>query len=87
MVDSTLSTKFSEASKAVLLLEARPSNETLLAPYALYKQATEGDVSGKRPGMLDLKGRKKYDAWAAHKGLTTDDAMERYIALVHSIRS
>lgn len=57
-------------------------NDVMLDLYALYKQATSGDVSGDRPGMLDLRGRAKYDAWAKHKGLSKDAAMEKYIALV-----
>jgi diazepam-binding inhibitor (GABA receptor modulating acyl-CoA-binding protein) len=57
-------------------------NDVMLDLYALYKQATAGDAAGGRPGMLDLRGRAKYDAWARHKGMTKDAAMERYIALV-----
>ena len=63
-------------------VEKRPSNEELLQLYGLFKQATEGDVSGSRPGMLDLKGRAKYDAWARQKGASKDDAMKGYVALV-----
>lgn len=58
------------------------SNDVLLDLYALYKQATAGDVSGSRPGMLDLKGRAKYDAWARRKGMTKDAAMKAYVELV-----
>lgn len=57
-------------------------NDTLLELYALYKQATTGDVGGDRPGMMDLKGRAKYDAWAKRKGMTKDGAMQAYIDLV-----
>jgi acyl-CoA-binding protein len=57
-------------------------NEVLLALYALYKQATLGDVAGSRPGMLDLKGRAKYDAWAKLKGTTADAAKQQYVELV-----
>lgn len=57
-------------------------NDVLLDLYALYKQATVGNATGDRPGMLDLKGRAKYDAWAKRKGLTKDAAMEAYIELV-----
>jgi diazepam-binding inhibitor (GABA receptor modulator, acyl-CoA-binding protein) len=57
-------------------------NDTLLELYALYKQATSGDVSGSRPGMLDLKGRAKFDAWARRKGMGKDAAMQAYIDLV-----
>ena len=54
----------------------------LLKLYALFKQATVGDVSGKRPGMMDFKGRAKYDAWAQQKGTAKEDAMKAYIAFV-----
>jgi len=57
-------------------------NDTMLELYALYKQATAGDATGDRPGMLDLRGRAKYDAWAKRKGMTKDAAMTAYIALV-----
>jgi diazepam-binding inhibitor (GABA receptor modulator, acyl-CoA-binding protein) len=57
-------------------------NDVLLELYALYKQATSGDVSGSRPGMMDMKGRAKYDSWAKRKGMTKDAAMQAYIALV-----
>jgi acyl-CoA-binding protein len=58
---------------------------TLLSLYALYKQATAGDVEGKRPGMLDLKGRAKFDAWTTRKGITRTAAMEQYVALVNRL--
>ncbi|MBK9037307.1 MAG: acyl-CoA-binding protein [Myxococcales bacterium] len=57
-------------------------NDVMLAMYALFKQATVGDVSGGRPGMLDLRGRAKYDAWAGRKGMTKDAAMTAYVELV-----
>jgi diazepam-binding inhibitor (GABA receptor modulator, acyl-CoA-binding protein) len=57
-------------------------NDVLLEMYALYKQATVGDVNGSRPGMLDVKGRAKYDAWAKRKGMTKDAAMQAYIDVV-----
>ena len=60
--------KFEDAQKRVKQLKASPSNEDLLQLYALYKQATVGDVSGSRPGMIDFKGRAKFDAWAGKKG-------------------
>jgi acyl-CoA-binding protein len=63
------------------------SNDSLLKLYALYKQATSGDVSGKKPGRLDLKGRAKYEAWEGRKGTSRDDAMTQYIALVDRLGS
>jgi acyl-CoA-binding protein len=58
----------------------------LLQLYALYKQATDGDVEGKRPGFTDMVGRAKYDAWAAIKGTAGDAAMKRYIDLISSLK-
>lgn len=63
-------------------LTKRPSNEELLDLYALFKQATDGDVSGDRPGGFDFKAIAKYDAWASRKGASKEKAMEDYIALV-----
>ena len=77
-----LSAKFEDAQKRVKQLSKSPSNEDLLELYALYKQATSGDVSGSRPGMFDLKGRAKFDAWSGKKGVGKDDAMTKYVALV-----
>ncbi len=77
-----LATSFEQAQVRVKQLAKTPGNDDLLELYALYKQATSGDVSGSRPGMLDLKGRAKFDAWAGKKGLSRDTAMEKYVALV-----
>lgn len=76
---------FRSAQERVKTLGTRPSNDTLLELYSLFKQATEGDVQGKRPGMLDLKGRAKYDAWAGRKGLGREAAMQQYVALVERL--
>jgi acyl-CoA-binding protein len=73
---------FAAAQDRVQELAERPSNDQLLELYALYKQATVGDVEGSRPGMLDLKGRAKYDAWAKRKGIKKNEAMKKYVALV-----
>jgi acyl-CoA-binding protein len=82
---SNLKTKFEAAVADSKKLSERPSNDALLKLYALYKQATEGDVEGKRPGFTDMVGRAKYDAWAAVKGIAKDAAMTRYIELVASL--
>jgi diazepam-binding inhibitor (GABA receptor modulating acyl-CoA-binding protein) len=79
--------KFEEAKVRVEKLSKRPSNDQLLDLYAFYKQATEGDVAGSRPGMLDLKGRAKFDAWAKRKGLSKDDAMRKYVGLVDKLEA
>ncbi len=76
---------FQSAQERVKTLSKRPSNDTLLELYSLFKQASQGDVEGKRPGLLDLKGRAKYDAWAGRKGLSRDAAMEQYVALVNRL--
>lgn len=83
---SNVKTKFEAAVVDSKKLPERPSNDVLLQLYALYKQATDGDVEGKRPGFTDMVGRAKYDAWAAIKGTTNDDAMKRYIKLVDSLK-
>jgi len=67
-------------------LPEKPDNMTLLKIYALYKQATEGDVEGKRPGFTDMVGRAKYDAWAAIKGKSSDEAMQEYVDLIESLK-
>ena len=67
-------------------LPEKPDNATLLKIYSLYKQATEGDVQGKRPGFTDMVGRAKYDAWAAVAGKGTDEAMKEYVALIDSLK-
>lgn len=69
------------AVKRVNMLSKAPSTSEMLELYGLYKQATQGDVSGSRPGMLDPKGRAKFDAWSARKGMSKDAAREQYVAL------
>jgi diazepam-binding inhibitor (GABA receptor modulating acyl-CoA-binding protein) len=81
-----LKTRFEASVDGVQQLPQRPDNDTLLVIYSLYKQSTQGDVSGKRPGMLDFVGRAKYDAWAKLKGRTNDQAMQDYIDLVERLK-
>ena len=85
---SDLKAKFEEAVNYIQTAEGdfKPSNELKLEFYALYKQATEGDVSGKRPGMMDFVGRAKYDAWEKLKGMSSDDAMHQYIDKLESLK-
>jgi acyl-CoA-binding protein len=78
----TLAEKFADAQERVKTLTRRPSNEELLELYALYKQGSVGDAQGSRPGLFDLKGRAKYDAWAGKKGWSTDRAQQAYVDLV-----
>jgi acyl-CoA-binding protein len=83
---SDLHTQFNTAAEAAKQLRRRPDNATMLKLYALYKQATSGDVAGARPGMLDMVGQAKYDAWAAVKGTTREAAMQSYIDLVETLK-
>ncbi|MGO4222012.1 acyl-CoA-binding protein [Lysobacter sp. TAF61] len=78
---------FEQAAKDVKTLTDRPDNETLLRLYALYKQGSEGDVSGPKPGFFDFVGTAKYEAWAKLKGTSTDDAKKKYIDLVKRLRA
>lgn len=81
-----LKATFEQAAVDVKKLSVRPTNDELLELYSLYKQATEGDVNGTRPGILDLKGRAKYDAWARKKGMAAPTAMESYVNLVQKLK-
>ena len=81
----TLDERFADAQTRVKTLTQAPGPTTLLELYALYKQASVGDVEGKRPGILDIKGRAKWDAWSSKKGVPRDKAMEAYIALVDKL--
>ncbi len=67
-------------------LPEKPDNMTLLKIYALYKQASEGDAQGKRPGFTDMVGRAKFDAWAAVKGKSTAEAQQDYVDLIESLK-
>ncbi|MBX2946755.1 MAG: acyl-CoA-binding protein [Cyclobacteriaceae bacterium] len=66
-------------------LTKRPSNEELLKLYALFKQGSEGDVAGDRPGGFDFKAIAKYDAWAELKGKSKEDAMREYISFMDAL--
>jgi len=78
---------FQAAVAAVGTLTKDPGPQVKLALYALYKQATEGDVQGKRPGMMDFVGRAKFDAWAALAGTSAEDAAADYIAKVAELQA
>jgi diazepam-binding inhibitor (GABA receptor modulating acyl-CoA-binding protein) len=78
---------FDQAAADVKNLKAKPSNDDLLKLYALFKQGTTGDCNTSRPGMLDLSGKAKWDAWNALKGKSQDDAKSDYIALVDSLKA
>ena len=81
-----LEDEFAAAQKDVQDLPERPDNETLLELYSFYKQATEGDVTGDKPGAFDFKARAKYDAWEARKGMKRDVAMKAYVRRVEHLK-
>lgn len=81
-----LKAAFDKAVAESKLLPEKPDNATLLQIYALYKQATEGDVQGKRPGFTDFVGRAKFDAWEGLKGTASEQAMQDYIDLIESLK-
>jgi diazepam-binding inhibitor (GABA receptor modulator, acyl-CoA-binding protein) len=77
--------QFQQAVEKSKALTKRPSNEELLSLYALFKQATEGDVSGDRPGGFDFKAIAKYDSWADLKGKSKEASMDEYVSLVDKL--
>ncbi|XP_044260206.1 putative acyl-CoA-binding protein [Tribolium madens] len=81
----SLDERFKKAADDVQKLKSKPSNDDLLEIYALFKQGSVGDCNTDRPGMLDLKGKAKWDAWNAKKGMPQDKAKEEYIAKVESL--
>ena len=81
-----LQERFEEAARDSQTLSERPDNNTLLQLYALYKQATIGNVNTSRPGQFDFVGRAKWDAWDNLKGTSTKDAMQQYVDLVDRLK-
>lgn len=81
-----MATTFEEARAQSMELPEKPDNMTLLKLYSLYKQGSEGDVSGDKPGGFDFVGKAKYDAWEALKGKSKEDAQREYIELVNKLR-
>lgn len=84
---SDLQSQFATAAEEAQRLSYKPDNDTLLQLYGLYKQATQGDVSGKRPGFTNPVGRAKYDAWKRLRGKDRADAMQEYVALVEKLKA
>ncbi|XP_068214971.1 acyl-CoA-binding protein-like [Palaemon carinicauda] len=75
----SLEERFNEAAEKVKNLTKKPNDEELLEIYALFKQGTVGDCNTERPGMMDFKGKAKWDAWNGKKGMTKEAAMEAYV--------
>ncbi|MEJ2534158.1 MAG: acyl-CoA-binding protein [Gammaproteobacteria bacterium] len=82
---TTTEDQFQAAAEAATRLPSKPDNDTLLRLYALYKQATEGDVSGERPGFFDFVGAAKYEAWEKLEGTPQETAREQYVSLVREL--
>ena len=76
---------FADARKKVEELYTRMDNKTIRKVYAYYKQATEGDISGKRPSALRFRDRVKFDAWSSISGMSREDAKSAYIDLVNNL--
>ncbi|XP_078260550.1 acyl-CoA-binding protein isoform X1 [Rhinoraja longicauda] len=77
---------FEKAAEDVKHLKTKPSDEDMLIIYSLYKQAVVGDVNTARPGILDLKGKAKWDAWNGQKGTSKEEAMKKYIEKVQELK-
>ncbi|HEX5757455.1 MAG TPA: acyl-CoA-binding protein [Arenimonas sp.] len=81
-----LKAQFEKAAEDVMKLEDRPDNDTMLRLYALYKQGSEGDVKGPKPGFFDFVGTAKYEAWEKLEGTSSEQAMKKYVELVKKLR-
>lgn len=77
--------QFEEAQIKLKTLTERPSNQELLSIYGLFKQATEGDNTTKKPGVFDMKGQFKWQAWKDLEGTSVQDACQKYIDLVDEL--
>lgn len=83
---SDLDARFSQAADDSKALSERPDNDTMLKLYSLYKQGSQGDVSGDKPGFFDFVGVAKYEAWEKLQGMDQDEAKQKYIDLVESLK-
>lgn len=79
------SDQFETAAEVAKSLPERPDNDTLLQLYALYKQGSEGDVKGDKPGFFDFVGVAKYEAWEKLEGLDQNEARAKYVELVRKL--
>lgn len=82
---SELNDQFQQALKDVKSLTEKPNDDALLSLYSFYKQATDGDVTGERPGFFDFAGGAKFDAREKLKGMSSNDAMQKYIDTVQKL--
>ncbi|MGJ7548553.1 acyl-CoA-binding protein [Pseudomonas alloputida] len=79
--------EFNKAAEEVKQLQTKPTDAEMLELYGLYKQATVGDINTTRPGMFDVQGKARWDAWNSRKGLKTDDAEKQYAAIANRLIS
>ena len=84
---SSLEDEFRNAADKSKNLKNRPDDETILEIYSYYKQATEGDVTGEKPGAFNFVARAKYDAWAARNGMSREVAMKAYVKLINNLQA
>lgn len=82
-----LTAKFEQASKEVTELSQAPDSAAQLKLYALFKQSSQGDCTGSRPGMMEFVKRAKFDAWKGLEGTSQDAAKEQYIAFVEELKA
>lgn len=80
-----LQQQFEQAARDVKSLPERPDNDTMLRLYALYKQGSEGDVKGEKPGFFDFVGAAKYEAWEKLRGTSEEQARKKYVDLVRKL--
>jgi acyl-CoA-binding protein len=80
-----LQQQFEQAARDIKTLAERPDNDTMLRLYALYKQGSEGDVKGDKPGFFDFVGAAKYEAWEKLRGTSSDQAKKKYVDLVKKL--
>jgi acyl-CoA-binding protein len=80
-----LQQQFEQAARDIKTLSERPDNDTMLRLYALYKQGSEGDVKGDKPGFFDFVGAAKYEAWEKLQGVSKDQAQKKYVDLVKKL--
>ena len=81
-----LQEEFEKAATEAKELPERPSNDVLLELYSLYKQGMEGDVSGEAPSMMDFVAHAKYNAWEQLKGMSRQEAQEKYVERVNLLK-
>lgn len=86
-MSTDLAEDFRQAAEDVKRLPQRPDNDTLLKLYALYKQVTEGDANGPKPGFFDFVNTAKYEAWSRLRGMRGDEAQRKYIDLVRKLEA